>query len=202
MEQDNKFEALANSYRNPTKFSIIVLLAEQGKMTVTQMSQYISVSRSNLYHFVSQLLEDGILNEPEVIPKKNYVEKFYSLNEELFKATDYEQWGEVLKSKSHDEIRSLLSSVLLGYSMMLNMAANRFAHSSDDEAAKLKDWLTKEMPWCTTYSLLSRKGTESVAPAVKALDHSLSTIPVDTEDRQHFSRLLIVFLPFLGERVN
>ena len=202
MEQDDKFEVLVNSYRNPTKFSIIVILAEQGKMTVTQMSEYISVSRSNLYHFVSQLLEDGILNEPEVIPKKNYVEKFYSLNEELFKATDYERWGELLKSKSLEEIRGLSSSILLGYSMMLNMAANRFAHSSDEETAKLKDWLTSEMPWCTTYSLLSRKSTDSIAPAVKALNDTLSATSEDTEDRQHFSRLLVVFLPFLGGQRN
>ncbi len=202
MEQDDKFEVLVNSYRNPTKFSIIVILAEQGKMTVTQMSEYISVSRSNLYHFVSQLLEDGILNEPEVIPKKNYVEKFYSLNEELFKASEYERWGELLKSKSLEEIRGLSSSILLGYSMMLNMAANRFAHSSDEETAKLKDWLTSEMPWSTTYSLLSRKSTDSIAPAVKALNDTLSATSEDTEDRQHFSRLLVVFLPFLGGQRN
>ena len=198
MEQDSKYEALANAYRNPTKFSIIMLLAEQERMTVTQMAEYVSVSRSNLYHFVSQLVDDKILNEPEVVPKKNYVEKFYSLNEELFKSTDYDRWSGILKSKSPDEIRGLLSSVLMGYSMMLSMTANRIAQSSDAEAARLKDWLTRDMPWCTTFSLLSRTSTEFIAPAVKKLDEALESNPPDQVDRTHFSRLLVVFLPFLG----
>ena len=163
------------------------------------MAEYVSVSRSNLYHFVSQLVEDRILNEPEVVPKKNYVEKFYSLNEELFKSTDYDRWTGILKSKSLEEIRGLLSSVLMGYSMMLSMTANRIAHSSDSEAASLKDWLiTKDMPWCTTYSLLSRKSTETIAPAVRKLDEALEATPSDQEAKSHFSRLLVIFLPFLG----
>lgn len=197
MEQDSKYEALANAYRNPTKFGIIVLLAEQGKMTVTQMSDYIKVSRSNLYHFVSQLVEAGILNGPEVVPKKNYVEKYYSLNEELFNNTDYDQWGKMLKSKSPEEVKELLSSVLMGYSMILSMAANRIAHSSDSDAATLREWLTRDMPWASTYSLLNRKSTEAVAPAVKKLDEAINSTAAAPDDRRKFSRLMVVFLPFL-----
>lgn len=203
MEQDSKYEALVNAYRNPTKFSIIMLLAEQGRMTVTRMANYVRVSRSNLYHFISQLVEAGIVKPPEIVPKKNYVEKFYSLNEELFERTDSDQWEDMLKSKSLDEIRDILSSVLMGYSMILNMTANRIAHSSDKESEILKDWLMHELPGCTSYSLLSRKSTELIAPAVKNLEDTLHSIPVDRNDRINFSRLLVVFLPFLeGKEIN
>ena len=194
MEKEGKFEALANAYRNPTKFSIIVLLAEHGKMTVTQMSKYVKVSRPNLYHYVSQLVDDGILNIPESVVKKNYVEKYYSLNEELINEGSNEKWDEFITNKSPGEVRELLSSVLMGYSMILSMAAENIAHSSDSVIAKLVNKLKKGVGWTASYSLLGKGSTERIGPHVKKLQENLYE---GTSDEVHESRLLLVFLPVL-----
>lgn len=201
MEHDNKYEVLSNIYRNPTKFGVIVLLAEQGPMTVTQMSRYISVSRSNLYHFVSQLVDEGVLNEPEIRPKKNYVEKYYSINEEMFSTADNEMWGDVIRNENLEEIRELMSSVLMGLSMILNMTAKSIAHSTDAEAAEMKETLLiNGAPWTATYALISKKNTDAIAPAVKNLQKALEDNPGVPGDNVNFSRLLLIFLPILGGR--
>jgi DNA-binding MarR family transcriptional regulator len=69
------YKILLNTLENPTKLSIVLLLSHRDKMTVTQMSKVVRVSRANLYHFVGQMVKDGLLSKPEAIVKKNYVEK-------------------------------------------------------------------------------------------------------------------------------
>jgi hypothetical protein len=52
------------------------------------MSKVVRVSKANLYHFVNQMVKDGLLSKPEAHIKKNYVEKYYRLKENFFEAID------------------------------------------------------------------------------------------------------------------
>lgn len=199
---ENRYGVLSKAYMNPTKLSIILLLTEESRMTVTQMSEYINVSRSNLYHFVSQLVDDHILNEPEVVPKKNYVEKYYSLNEGMFRKEDPEEWDKLLKGASLDDLRELFSSLLMGYSLILNLAAKRISSSSDEEAEELRSWLAEETAWTASYSVIGQKTTGRVRPILKELNNELSEEKSSEEDpgEDNLSRLLLVFLPMIGRK--
>lgn len=197
--EGNRYEVLSNAYRNPTKFSIILLLAEHERMTVTQMSRYISVSRSNIYHFVSQLVEDGILNEPEVVPKKNYVEKFYRLNQQMFESVDPEEWGKMLRGMKLDDFRGLLSSVLMGYSLVLSMAAERVARSSDDDIKRMMDSMLSEPTWNLSYSVVGSRTANRLRPVLRKLNDEMmqSSEPTDDSKGDQLTSLLMVFMPMI-----
>ena len=81
---DEKYTDILNVLRNQTKMKIVTLLINYKKMTVTGMAKYIKTTRSNLYQIMTELVSSGIVNEPEIKPKKNYVEKYYSLNKDYF----------------------------------------------------------------------------------------------------------------------
>jgi DNA-binding Lrp family transcriptional regulator len=199
----NRYEILSDVFRNPTKFRIIMLLTEQGRMTVTQMSKLISVSKSNLYHFISQMVKEGIVLEPEVIPKKNYVEKFYRLNEEMFRAEDPKEWEKVLVGASNSEIKEVVSSVLMGYSMTLSFIADRVAKSDDSEGDDLRKWLIEQTPYTLTYAVMSKKTNTKIKPILRQLWQALIESGEDKESTTNtsVSRLLVVFLPMLGNSI-
>ena len=199
----NRYEILSEVFRNPTKFRIIMLLTEQGRMTVTQMSKLISVSKSNLYHFISQMVKEGLVLEPEVIPKKNYVEKFYRLNEEMFRAEDPKEWEKVLVGASNSEIKEVVSSVLMGYSMTLSFIADRVAKSDESEGDNLRKWLIEQTPYTLTYAVMSKKTSTKIKPILRQLWQTLIESGEDRESTTNtsVSRLLVVFLPMLGNSI-
>ena len=199
----NRYEILSDLFRNPTKFRIIMLLTEQERMTVTQMSKVIKVSKSNLYHFISQMVQQRLVLEPEVIPKKNYVEKFYRLNEDMFRAEDPKEWEKILLGATNNEIKEVVSSVLMGYSMTLSFIADRIANSDDSEGENLRKWLIEQTPYTLTYSVMSKKTTTKVKPILRQLRQALIESGEDggSTFNTSVSRLLVVFLPMLGNPI-
>ena len=196
----NRYEILTEVFRNPTKFRIILLLSEHGRMTVTDMAKLVRASRSNLYHFIAQMVKDGIVKPPEVIPRKNYVEKFYRLNDEMFKAEEMKEWEKLLRIASPKEIKETVSSILMGYSMILSFIADRISASEGDAVEQLRNWLIEETPYTLSYAVMSKKTSSRINPILKELWKALSdeTEKDDDSDSNAWSRLLLVFLPMLG----
>jgi DNA-binding Lrp family transcriptional regulator len=196
----NRYEILTEVFRNPTKFRIILLLSEHGRMTVTDMAKLVKVSRSNLYHFIAQMVKDGIVKPPEVIPRKNYVEKFYRLNDEMFKAEEMKEWEKLLRIANPKEIKETVSSILMGYSMILSFIADRISASEGDAVEQLRNWLIEETPYTLSYAVMSKKTSSRINPILKELWKALSdeTEKDDNNDSNAWSRLLLVFLPMLG----
>jgi predicted transcriptional regulator len=64
MEKTDIYKKMLETFSNHTKMKIIMLLAENGEMTVTQMAPHLDLGRSNLYHFVRQMVNDGMLKNP------------------------------------------------------------------------------------------------------------------------------------------
>ncbi len=197
MEQKGDFEILSKTFSNPTKLGIILLLTEHERMTVTQMSQYLSVSRSNIYHFVALMVSDGILNEPEVVANKNYVEKFYTLNTKMVEFSE-EDWEKGLNKMSAEELRSMISSALMSYSMNLKLTAEKISQSSDEETMKVRDWLLN-MPASLIFSTMRMSTVQNIKPHLASLSEELmrSSQEHEGEESKDVAMLNIVFLPFI-----
>ena len=196
MKKEERLQRLMDSYMNNTKMSIILLLAEAKKMTVTQMAKHIKVSRSNLYHFVSQLVDDEILNKPEVVPKDNYVEKYYTLNESLFKE---EQWNEIEKSfetLGPGEVRSILSSFLLGQSFNLKMLAEKILVSGDDELLKIKESLMSGEAFLG-YSVSNIGNHPGMKKKLQGLGEEFERESAESHPNNPIIRYLFLALPYL-----
>lgn len=199
MQNTEVFKVLMDCYSNPTKIGVLLLLSEQEKMTVTQMSEYLDVSRSNLYHFVGQMVKDGVLNEPEVVAKKNYVEKFYTLNEDLFRISDMINWPEFLSGTSLSEVRSMVASSLLGISANLRIMAERLAIAGDDEINRIKSWISST-PYFILVSTLKKDSSDRVRKHLDEmmedlLDHDATK---DRKDEKEIARLMFIFLPLMN----
>lgn len=133
----NVYEVLLDALGNSTKTSILLLLSRRKKLTVTQMSKYIKVTRSNLYHFVGEMVRDGLIAEPEVVVRKNHIEKYYSQNQQFWKAIDpFTQEKLMMESLTLEEGRKLLTSVFLSLSLQFRMYANEFMSATDEEVAR------------------------------------------------------------------
>ncbi len=197
MDPLERFDIISKTYSNPTKIGIILLLLENNRMTVTQMEKYLGVSRSNIYHFTGQMVADGILNEPEVVPKKNYVEKYYTLNVDMIEFKE-EDWEEGFNTMSIDALRLMLSSALLGYSMDLKFHAERLSKASDEEILRLKEWFN-ETPSSLLYSTMSALGAKEAKRLLTRMTSELmeGSKKRNEKDSEDVAKLIVVFLPFL-----
>lgn len=197
MDLEDQYEILSDAYKNPTKFSIIMLLMENKKMTVTEMSRHINVSRSNLYHFVAQLVNNKILNEPEVRPKKNYVEKFYSLNLKIFESVVPEGWSKHFQKLSKDDLRNILRSFLIGQSLNLKILAEKVMRAKDDDIDRLKEAMLGGEA-LTSYSVISGKTIERIKPQIRNILKELDNDESQSEQSGSGSayRLLVLLLPY------
>ncbi len=166
-------------------------------MTVTQMSKHIEVSRSNLYHFVSQLVEDGILNEPEVVPKKNYVEKYYSLNPELFGAVQWEELESHFATLKPEEVRGLLRAFLIGQAFNLQLLAEKVRTSSDKQMEKLKDALLTQNAFMA-YSISHIGSHPDLTSKLGEIVEEFERVTPEKRNRsKDVVRSLILVLPYL-----
>ncbi len=196
MEFNDITEKILEAYSNPTKMKIIFLLADDNEMTVTQMASHLNMGRSNLYHFVKQMVADQILSEPIVRPKLNYVEKYYKLN-----AVAFEQPQQELVKKKIEELsnvqyaRPMLSSFLAGAGGHLMMLARKVAETDDETVEKLAESLLKKnlvLEYISTYVGSCPKGEEYLRKAAEEFSK-----PRQTLEKKDRLRALIVSIPFL-----
>ncbi|WP_393971722.1 winged helix-turn-helix domain-containing protein [Oxyplasma meridianum] len=130
---------LIKSFKNETKLSIIIILFQKGKLTATQMSKIIGKSRSNLYQNLKEMVEEGILAEPESKVRKNFVEKYYYPNTEIFESFDPEDMKKELIKETPENLKGYLLSSLNSQILRLRLIAGEIEMMSEKDAIKLRD---------------------------------------------------------------
>ena len=197
---ENKEETrkkLVESFRNQTKLSIIIILFQKGKLTATQMSKIIGTSRSNLYQNLKEMVEDGILGEPESKVRKNYVEKYYYPNTEIFERFSQEDQEKALIDKTPEELKEYLLSALNSQILRLRIIAREIEMMSRKESEKIRDmyfydqmlfsnsWVKKE-----TYEMVIKHLREIV---YKMIDEEDAKTENHTEEDKY--NLILIGIP-------
>ena len=197
---ENKEETrkkLVESFRNQTKLSIIIILFQKGKLTATQMSKIIGTSRSNLYQNLKEMVEDGILGEPESKVRKNYVEKYYYPNTEIFERFSPEDQKKALIDKTPEELKEYLLSALNSQILRLRIIAREIEMMSRKESEKIRDmyfydqmlfsnsWVKKE-----TYEMVIKHLREIV---YKMIDEEDAKTENRTEEDKY--NLILIGIP-------
>ena len=175
---ENKYDIFMSAFRNFTKLKIITLLTNHDKMTVTQMSKYIKTTRSNIYQNISELLKNNIVLEPEIMVKKNYVEKYYRLNNDFFDFDEFALEKEITKL-SNEDFRNLLKSFFLAQSMNLNIIAEEIDGLNDKNINKLKT-VESMNKMVTSYGAVSDKFS---AELIKIYEEFIKKY--DKENKEH-----------------
>jgi DNA-binding transcriptional ArsR family regulator len=191
---------LLKAFKNPTKLDILMMLSENESMTVTQMSKLLSTSKANLYHFVSEMVKEGLVLKPEVKVKGNYVEKYYRLNAEVFKGVDPEEQRKRIKPSSPEEYRELLQSYYLSLSAYFRMSAERISKADETTMGRVSDMVKGEKT-LIVYSTLSDEGYEY---ALSELRRIVKTIierwGIKKDAPGEKNRLILYAFPDLKER--
>jgi CRP-like cAMP-binding protein len=159
---EERYREVLNVYRNPTKTKIITLLVNNKKMTVTGMAKYIKTTRSNLYQIMSELVSLGMVNEPEIRPKKNYVEKYYSLNEDYFAFHD-EKIDDEIMGLPEEQFRETLASFLMAQSLNLGIMASAVENMSEQDIGKIRNDRQLNI---MSFGTVSRRGASSISAAL------------------------------------
>lgn len=127
------YERFAKSLQNPTKLSIMLLLVQNREMTVTQMSSHVSVTKASLYHSIAELMRDGLVSEPRIQVKKNYVEKYYRLNPLARRAIDpHELQRRFNQGANSTEYKDLLVAFFISLSLYFRMYAFSVSKASQE----------------------------------------------------------------------
>lgn len=191
---DDLFEILSSQ----TKSQIIALLAIQGKMTVTQISKHIKTSRSNLYQSISDLQEKGLVNPPEVVVQKNYVEKYYSLNEAAFNETSQSEMDEEFKKMTPERARDILTTFLVTQSLTLRVIAQEVRNSSDEDIKRIVDE-GMEGHMVISFSTLSdehfKKGIGNLKPYLEYVGNPENFITAKKDKEDSRNMVLLLALP-------
>ena len=195
MPMEEKYQEVVDAFRNPTKMKIITLLLNNKKMTVTEMSRYIKTTRSNLYQVISTLVSIGMVKEPEVRPKKNYVEKYYSLNDDYFAFHD-ENLEDKLVDLSDNDFREILSSFLMAQSFNLEIIASSVETLPTSEISKLKKkWNFQIM----SYGTCSSETSKNLSPIIKNELKKVSNDGCEPDTMFLFLTLPLFFKGFRGK---
>jgi DNA-binding Lrp family transcriptional regulator len=196
MSKRDIYKILLNTLQNPTKLGILMLLTHQDKMTVTQMSKLVKVSKANLYHFVSQMVRDGILGKPEALIKKNYVEKYYHLDEKFFEALDPSEQRKRLKAARPEELKTILQSTLLSIGLDFRLMAEEIARADEKTLKQIANEVSQERI-TLSYSILSDKAYNHVLAELKRINKTITEVERREKPSLQGNRLILVGLPRL-----
>jgi len=172
MSKRDIYNILLNTLENPTKLSVLMLLTHHDKMTVTQMSKLVKVGKANLYHFVSQMVKDGLLSKPEALVKKNYVEKYYRLDERFFEAIDPSEQRKRLKAARPEELKTILQSTLVSLGLDFRLLAEEIARADDKTLEQIARSVAEERI-TLSYSILADKPFEYVLAELKRINKTV-----------------------------
>ncbi len=199
MPQD-RLEKLFDVMSSQTKSHIIALLAIGGKMTVTQISEHIKTSRSNLYQAISDLQEQGFVNPPDVVVRKNYVEKYYSLNDEAFNEKKAGEMNEEFKKMSPDRLRNLMATFLLSQSLNLKVIAQEIMNVPDEDMKRaVEDGTHSQLS--LSFSSLSDSSysrvVEQLKPFMNYIDNPENFKKEDSKDKHEdeTNMVLVMAIP-------
>jgi predicted transcriptional regulator len=194
MSKRDIYKILLNTLENPTKLSVVLLLSHRDKMTVTQMSKVVRVSKANLYHFVGQMVKDGLLSKPEALVKKNYVEKYYRLDEKFFEALDPSEQRKRIKTARPEELKTILQSTLVSLGLDFRLLAEEIARA-DDETLKQIARSVAEERITLSYSILPDKAFEYVLFELKRINKTVLERWGHEKSLLKGNRVILVGLP-------
>ena len=194
MTKRDIYKVLLDALGSPTKLGILMLLSHSEKMTVTQMSKRMKVTKANLYHFVSQMVRDGLLSKPEPQVKKNYVEKYYRVDPAFFAAVDPAEQKKRTKAAKPAELKGILQSALVSIGLDFRILAEEIANADTKVLNKVAK-LVAEDNVTVSYTIIHDKTYEAILPELRRIQNSMEELEKGQAPALQGNRVIVVGLP-------
>ncbi len=190
----DKIFTLVNSLKNKTKLQIIIILLKYGSMTATQISKKIGTTRSNVYQLMKELLEDGIVQLKETRVVKNYVEKFYKLNIDLFLEIKTKDLLSEINKMEVNDLREIIKNFLNASSLVLNTMEEEINFMSIEELSELKENILKNMV-ILSISSLTEKHSKRFSEIFNNFMNEIESEESNMDKDENF--LIVILFPLL-----
>jgi len=146
-------DAYAEAFKNTTRAMIVFQLFRKPEMTATEISKASDEDVDVVYYHMKSLKTLGIVSEPRVEVRGNYLEKYYSLAPEVrkrFAEVDKRakrKWGEM----APEEFRQVLLTIFAVLKSMVVGSANQIEKADTsliDKLNKKKNFMIR-LIYCT-----------------------------------------------------
>lgn len=194
MTKRDIYKTLLDALGNPTKLGVLMLLSHSEKMTVTQMSKRMKVTKANLYHFVSQMVRDGILLKPESQVKKNYVEKYYRVDPNFFAGVDPAEQKKRTKAATPAELKGILQSALISIGLDFRILAEEIANADSKLLNNLAKLVAEEKV-TLAYSVIHDKTYDVILPELRRINQKMEELEKGIEPAVRGNRVIVIGLP-------
>ncbi len=167
-------EAYMEAMKNTTRAAIFNQLYKETELTATEISKILREDVDVVYYHMKFLRKKGLVSEPRVEVRGNYIEKYYSLTPEAKQSMTGEEYGtserKALDKMEPEEFRQVL---MTAYALMQSAtagAANQVKRVNKDVIADLKKKgdLTIQIHHCNKeryYELLKNLKEVAKAPS-------------------------------------
>jgi len=141
-------DKLMQIFANSTRAAILYQLTRYKECSATDLARTLSQKVNNIYYHLRILEDNGIVNPPRSVIKRNYVEKYYSLSERFFASFDVDEytWRQSQRKLS---IEQRIEIAIAGFNLIasiLRWRTEEYKQMSYEQMDKL--WNTKE-EWVT-----------------------------------------------------
>jgi DNA-binding transcriptional ArsR family regulator len=173
MAKDKEFvDSLIMILKNPTRASIFYQLIKKYEASATEIAKEIDVDVDIVYYHLKILRKIGIISDPKVIVKGNYVEKYYSVRPD-FKEKLLGSVKQLLTREKEMDIEEFREMVIALLSVIQSILSNSIRELREADTKLLdvireKNYLESKIIFCNRdrYIELLRKLRESVKEGV------------------------------------
>ena len=152
-----KYEEVADAYleamKNTTRALVVSQLLRKQEMTATEISKVLDEDVDVVYYHMKSLKKLGIVSEPRVEVRGNYLEKYYSLTPEVRKRFDEvdKRANRKLGEMAPEEFRQMLLTAYTCVKSVLVGSANQIEKADTsliDKLNKKKNFMIR-LIYCT-----------------------------------------------------
>jgi DNA-binding transcriptional ArsR family regulator len=133
------------TFANPMRSAILYELTRRGECSATDLAKILDQKVNNIYYHLRILENDSILNPPRSVVKRNYVEKYYSLDEKFMSVNvDKQEWKRSQQQLSPEQRRQIAITTLNLIISILRWRVEDYKRMSSEEIDQLwkKEWVT------------------------------------------------------------
>ncbi len=135
-------EAYMETMKNATRAAIFAQLYRKPELTATEISKILGEDVDVVYYHMKFLRKMGLVSEPRVEVRGNYLEKYYSLTTEAKQSIAGGDLGaherKVLDKTDPEEFRQMLTTAFALIQSLTAGAANQIKRADGDVIANLK----------------------------------------------------------------
>jgi DNA-binding transcriptional ArsR family regulator len=175
---DGSLDRLMRTYASPARSAILYELTRRGECSATDLAEILGQKVNNIYYHLRILEDDGIIAPPRSVVKRNYVEKYYSLNEKFLLSlnVDKKEWKRSQKDLPPEERRQIAMTGLNLIISILRWRVEDYKRMTREEIDELwqKEWVTLSTFTQEQYETLVSRLEKTWLEAIKEFHHAHS----------------------------